>query len=175
MGAIGWANLLRLDFARNIRVSAAFYQTCESLEYEMLWLREWESSLKPLKKAPDVSTRGARKQALDIEDQLESTGNCLRLWKAMFAINQAFDVVVHDNVEKNDAGPAANTDRKLRLKKSRTRLRTLDLGGPIADIQKVLEKVGTDTDKEDVCFGMPLETEADNHRPSYHTRPTNPT
>ena len=177
-GAIGWANLLRLDFARNIRVSAAFYQTCESLEYEMLWLRKWESSLKPLKKAPDMSKRGARKvspEPLAIQDRLESTGDCLRLWKAMFAINQAFDVVADDNVEKNGVTPTANTDRKITPKKSRARLRTLDLGGPIADIQKVLEKVGVDTDKEDVCFGMLLETEANHYRPSYHTRPTSPT
>lgn len=163
MGAIGWANLLRLDFAQNIRVSAAFYQTCESLEYEMLWLRKWESSLKPLKRAPGVSKRGARKASespLGIEDRLESCGgglDCLRLWKAMFAINQVFDVVADDNLEKNDVAPAekhAGDDCKIKPKKSRTRLRTLDFGGPIADIQKFLEKVGMDTDREEVCFRL---------------------
>ena len=176
MGAIGWSNLLRLDFARNIRVSAAFYQTCESLEYEMLWLRKWESCLKPLKKAPDVSKHKTQKASKrPFEDRLERTAGeleCLRLWKAMFAINQAFDVVADENVEKNDIAPAA---KQITPKKSRARLRTLDLGGPIADIQKVLEKVGVDTDKEEVCFGILLKTQADHYRPSYHTRRTNPT
>ena len=128
----------------------------------MLWLQKWTCNLKCLVKEQAVPKGRARRpleKRLRTEERLENRRGdweCLKLWQAISAINQAFDdaegIRIKDDVV-DTAKEESVSVRKTVPKKSRTRLRTLDFGQPITDVQKVFEKVGMNNSIE-VRFWM---------------------
>lgn len=126
MNAIGWTNITRMKFAKNLVVSSTFFRHKQSLELK--WLVTWHPELRGAMKGMELVTPEWKPE--DIDEDYEPP----EVEKALKTI-----VEVMDESDQLDAKIAENNNGKIP-----SRIQTLDLGESFESISSRIQSMGLD-------------------------------
>ena len=127
MNAIGWTNITRMKFAKNLVISSTFFSKHKH-SLELKWLVRWHSELRGAMKGIELITPEWKPE--DIDEDYEPP----EVEKALKTI-----VEVMDESDRLDAKVAENNNRE-----SPSRIRTLDLGESFESISSRIQSMGLD-------------------------------
>ena len=136
MNAIGWTNITRMKFAKNLVVSSTFFRHKQSLELK--WLVKWHPELRAVMKGIELITPEWKPE--DIDEDYKPP----EVEKALKTI-----VKVMDESDQLDAQIAENNNGNIP-----SRIQTLDLGESFESISSRIQSMGLD----DATCGAPEDT-----------------
>ena len=139
LNAIGWINVARMKFARNLVVSSTFFRHKQSLELK--WLVKWHPELRGAMKGMELLTPEWKPE--DFDEDYEPP----EVEKALKTIVQ-----VMDESDQLDAKIAENNRGKVP-----SRIQTLDLGDSFESISSCIQSMGLD---DSTCGALEDTTEA---------------
>ena len=127
LNAIGWNNIARMKFAKNLVISSTFFGKHKQ-SLELKWLVRWHPELRRAMKGIELITPEWKPD--DIDDEYESPD----VEKALKTM-----VEIMDESDELDAKVAKNNNSE-----SPTRIQTLDLGESFESISTRIQSMGLD-------------------------------